>query len=442
MPSWIKPFFDLQIWLFNIVFALVFAAIGSALLKYFFPDFPLYIFFVFLAFMTIVWVINDVREGLRSRPPESHPSLVSELIDGTPVSRLTFYSPRLGFTSTFATNADVVAWLEDGAKKWKALADASAISTIFAEHAHSNRLILEHVANDVLRLSYSSLKCFERACEREQLLPNGGPLSIILFDNAAPLQDRLFVTSAFVDAKGLDPELGTSTNIRARQVLSDEFNNQFPEFRTTGQEARVLYALSSSSLSLQLEASLELQRKTRMLDDYLSAVRVVAQLGPAASRWRQKSRWHLVGAVVGIAPFIAILFLPLFFAPQLGYVLTKMWALDAQTAEHLKAWVGVLKEAPILSTAFIVIPALLAAWILRHFSRLFIHNLSLASEASNRAAMADVYARMTAQTGGLAPEQQLVIIKRLFGSDEAKSEIETIPATFAEQIAQLFKAKG
>jgi hypothetical protein len=369
-------------------------------------------------------------------------TLVAEVTEGQSIKNVVFSAPRLGVSHKFSANAAVVKWLEEASKEWALLGDEAAETPKFQTHARANSKLLRDIASAVLRNSYQPLKAFEQCCRNEQLLPMGSSVARLVFDKTFSFRDRFFVAAAFVDAAGLPSDFAEyAGDIASRNDLIGEFYAKFQDFRTSGQEARVLYALTSSNVAQQLETTVRLAAQSRQMEDYLAAVRVVAQLGPAAHRWRVKSRWHIVGACVGIAPFIAILSLPILFAGEIGAALKALWALEGKTAEHLKTWASFLKDAPALATIFVIIPALLVAWILRHFSRLFVHNLALASEASNRAAMADVYARMIAQGGAFTPEQQLVVIKRLFGSDDKAGDSDTVPATVAEQVAQLIKPK-
>jgi len=115
--------------------------------------------------------------------------------------------------------------------------------------------------------------------------------------------------------------------------------------------------------------------------------------------------------------------------------------MDQQTEAHLRVWMDLLSKAPIVATVVLSAPLLLFAWILRHFSRLFVRNLYLAADAGNRAAMADVYTRMIAHGAAFTHEQQTIIVQSLFSARLDDRHADGVPSSPVEQVIDLAKGK-
>jgi hypothetical protein len=383
---------------------------------------------------------------ISSEPPIPPPVSIGELEDGKPFSRIRFTATRQGISYVFASRERLIDWLEDTQKAWRELENTASSAGLprLAKHANNSARLVKEVTNDVLRNSFSLLKFYEKSCQDEKLISSGGTHGQYVFDTSFPIQNRAFAVAVFADASNLDPSFGTdpaNLPLSAAELLN-EFHAVFPEFRSKGGDAQVLFDVTVRALGRQQEASLHLLRQREQFESYLEAAEVRSQLGPAAARWRSKARWHALGVCIGIAPFILLLVLPIVFYNEIGKFSYQLWAMDQETEAHLKAWGEFFAKAPIAATLFLTVPMLLFAWVLRHFSRLFVRNLNLAADAGNRAAMADVYSRMIAQGAGFTPEQQTIIVQSLFASQSDDRHTDGVPSNALEQILNLVKPKS
>jgi hypothetical protein len=402
---------------------------------------------IFLATVSVLgafgWFLwNDVfgssADSLPLRP-------LSELEDGKPFVRSLFSSPLQGISYSFDTRDQMVGWLEATQKDWQAFAETAESVPLpkMARHARHLARLVREVSNDVSRNSYSTLKVYEKSCSDGKLIARGGTRGRYIFDNSFAIPNRAFAVGVFADAVNLDAQFGSDPNILPlpSAELLDEFQHVYPDFKGKGGEAQVLFDVTVRALGQQQEAALHLRRQREQFEDYLEAARVRSQLGPAASRWRSKARRHTLGVCVGLAPFVVLLFLPAIFYNQISGFGSRVWSMDQQTEAHLRVWMDLLSKAPIVATVVLSAPLLLFAWILRHFSRLFVRNLYLAADAGNRAAMADVYTRMIAHGAAFTHEQQTIIVQSLFSARLDDRHADGVPSSPVEQVIDLAKGK-
>jgi len=391
----------------------------------------------------VIWFLW--KEFSRSSADSQLLRPLGELEDGKPFFRLLFSSPLQGISYSFDTRDRLVAWLEATQKDWQAFAEVveSVPLPKMAKHARNLAKLVREVSNDVSRSSYSTLKCYERACSDGKLIARGGTRGRYIFDNSFAIPNRAFAVGVFADAINLDPQFGNDSNhlpLSSAELL-DEFQNTFPDFKIKGGEAQVLFDVTVRALGQQQEAASHLRRQREEFEDYLQAAKVRSQLGPAASRWRSKGRRHTLGVCIGLAPFVVLLFLPIVFHNQLLEFGSRVWAMDQQTEAHLRVWTDLLSKAPIAAAVILTAPLLLFAWILRHFSRLYVRNLYLAADAGNRAAMADVYTRMIAHGASFTQEQQTIVVQRLFSLRLDERHADGVPSSPVEQVIDLAKGR-
>ena len=371
---------------------------------------------------------------------------LADLKDGQNFQPVTFEAPRQGAAVNFETREEVSEWLEKSKAAWKRLQEAAASEGLENLEAHARSLseLMEGISDRVLRNSYNALKGYEKACRDDKIASLGSAVGSYIFDDTYLFRNRAFAASTFLDAKHCDFLFEGFTilnGLHSSAELIGEFNSKYADFASTGGEAQVLYDMTVRAIGKQIEQASELNRQKQTMENYLAAARIRAELGPAAKRWREKSIVHLIGASIGLAPFIIIIILPFFYGSEISRFIQTLWNMDAQTKEHLTAWTEFLSKAPIAATVFVTVPALLLAWVLKHFSRVFVQNLSLAAESSNRAAIADVYARMIAEGTILTPEQQTIVMQSLFSSAKKSTEEDTIPSNVVEQLINLAKTK-
>ena len=250
------------------------------------------------------------------------------------------------------------------------------------------------------------------------MLPLGSPVAQLVFDDSVNIERRLFAVAVFFNSEAVGREFGRPPEDHPLDSLDllQELSSKRPDFKERENGIRAVYEIAVRGVGAYLQTTTNLNRQASQIDQYLKAATVKAQLGPAAARWKSKARWHRFGAIVGISPFLMILMPPVFYADEIARFVKSLWIMDDQTKSSILVWSQVLKDAPIAMTAIVTVPALMLAWILKHFSRMFVQNLNLSADAGNRAAISDVYARMIAQGSSFSPETQKIVIENLFGT--------------------------
>ncbi|MBN8243965.1 hypothetical protein JF546_13165 [Nitratireductor aquimarinus] len=136
--------------------------------------------------------------------------------------------------------------------------------------------------------------------------------------------------------------------------------------------------------------------------------------------WRNKARNHYVAAGSFGVLFIVVLGVGIYWLLAHGLELVA-----AATAELVRAQPDATLSL-LVPLVFITLPALAAAWVLRHISRVVVQNLSLAADASLRGTIATTYSALTFEKD--ATDAQLALaLQALFRPVDGNSHAEIAP---------------
>lgn len=118
---------------------------------------------------------------------------------------------------------------------------------------------------------------------------------------------------------------------------------------------------------------------------------------------RNRSRNTAVGALL---TFAALLGVP-------GWLLSNNWT---EVTDFLTGLIASSQTGfSLTAVAVITIPALAYGWLLRHLSRVFIHNLNLMSDAEYREVLATTFLGLAeAQTAGVTEAERVLVLNALF----------------------------
>lgn len=235
----------------------------------------------------------------------------------------------------------------------------------------------------------------------------------------------------------------------------EEFFAKFPNLRETGQ-FRVLYELSltaSRSLAEINREKDEIQSLKSELEQALANARATLKLKPAANRWQRSARISSILALVGLAPFLFLLIgVPWALWANwadVGTALSTLFhAATPETRDAIRTWQGFFKDAPWATFVFVTVPVLMFAWTLKHFSRIFVQNMNLASDASRRAALADVYTRIVSdpdlnrEGNAITDDQKKIIFEAMFQPRDPRHTDDGIDHTPMEKAVAMVKDKG
>ncbi|MEP4032704.1 hypothetical protein [Roseibium polysiphoniae] len=241
-----------------------------------------------------------------------------------------------------------------------------------------------------------------------------------------------------------------------REALQRKFEvlNWQEDLQLSG-ESRVLYELSintSRTLAEISQKSRELEVLKAGLEQALEKAIRTLELKPAANRWQRSARLSSLLALIGLLPFLMLLIgLPL--AVWLNWqevsaaVAALFYAEDEKTRVAIALWTKFFTDAPWATFVFVTVPVLLFAWTLKHFSRIFVQNMNLASDAGRRAALADVYTRIVSDPdlnkdgNRVTDEQKKIIFEAMFRPRDARHTDDGIDHSPVEKLIEKLKDK-
>ncbi len=294
---------------------------------------------------------------------------------------------------------------------------------------------------DAVRLdNYEPVAHLESDVQAGLILLPPSYLGKMIFRDDLPIALRLLGLTMFFKTRSRDKETALAEH-------KEEFFNAFPDLRANG-ESQVLYrlALDTSAVIAEIQRDRdEINELKNQLITALRSTRSTLRLAPAAARWRNNSRFSSLLALVGLSPFLLILGGILW---NLGDVWTFVSGVARPSEEAQKAihvWQEFFRDAPWATFVLVTVPALAIAWSLKHFSRIFVQNMNLAADASNRAALADVYTRIVSdpalntEQNPITPEQKAIIFEAMFRPRDARHTDEGIDHTPMEKLIDAFK---
>ncbi|WP_319528970.1 hypothetical protein [uncultured Cohaesibacter sp.] len=150
--------------------------------------------------------------------------------------------------------------------------------------------------------------------------------------------------------------------------------------------------------------------QTRLQTTQEQAERKLA-LRPAAKEWGATATNSVILAFAGLVLFLGTFGLLLWGI----YILGEQFMPIVNDPEKLEKYIKIFAEAPIWSAAVITIPAVLLAWLMKHFSRMFVQGFNMFSDARYRKALTQIYSEMGTRDGHkLTDEQKKIIFEAMF----------------------------
>lgn len=262
------------------------------------------------------------------------------------------------------------------------------------------------------------------------------------------LPDRLLCYVLFFSAK-------IGGEIQPLNQHLDSFFEKYEHLRITG-TSKVLFDLSINSaagiskLDEELKKAYLLQRE---LNQALVNARTKLKLVPASRRWQRSARLSSVLAFIGLVPFLLMLvglptLLWLNWRSISSVFVQFIYTQDQAEIAAIERWQNFFTNAPWATFVFVTVPALLFAWILKHFSRIFIQNMNLASDAGRRAALVDVYSRIVSDPdlnkdgSSITDEQKKIIFEAIFRPRDPRHTDDGIDHLSFEKVVQTVKGKS
>jgi hypothetical protein len=297
---------------------------------------------------------------------------------------------------------------------------------------------------------------FEAAVEYEQLLEDGAichPKSTVgtfiygsdtkHSEGGRTLPLRLLALLMFFKSETSEDRyeaLSTAENLA-------EFYKWEPSLAENGQ-TKVLYELSLNTGHALADINRsrdEIETLKAELQQALINARSTLKLMPAANRWRRSAQISGLLALLGLAPFLLLLV----GVPLAAYfnwdtvsenIATIFYAKDQDTKDAIGTWKDFFKDAPWATFVFVTVPVLMFAWTLKHFSRIFVQNMNLASDAGRRAALADVYTRIVSdpelnrEDNRITDKQKEIIFEAMFRPRDPRHTDDGIDHSLVEKI--------
>lgn len=198
------------------------------------------------------------------------------------------------------------------------------------------------------------------------------------------------------------------------------FNESFKEALTQGNEQLKLHlAQADARLDAYIAESAE------ETDRFKKRVREDVVLEVPTTFWDRKANGHLYAAIgSGIA-----------FALVAG---GGVWLLAAHGVNLISSAFHTIGGLPsdsallaLVPLAFITIPALAFAWVLRHISRVLVQNLSLGADARLRATITSTF-KALASDRDMSDAELAIALQALFRPIESKDHAEIAPPNLAE----------
>jgi hypothetical protein len=208
----------------------------------------------------------------------------------------------------------------------------------------------------------------------------------------------LVTVPSWLTATGL---VSVQTREENSRVMVQAIETQAAEMQDRAERLeRETKALEKRHVAFQTEIKEELES---IRDIYHKHVQTEA----AAIYWGKKAVRATLMGWAALIVFSAMIAVPLWQAFQ-NFGALKTGLLD----ELAKATVGGFSLTPVVA---ISIPVLAYAWILRHLSRLFIQNLTLADDASYRRLMTMTYLGLSKDpSSGISEAERAIILNALF----------------------------
>jgi len=141
--------------------------------------------------------------------------------------------------------------------------------------------------------------------------------------------------------------------------------------------------------------------------------------------WNRKARWHTGAAVVFGVIFLATLVSGIYWLTHQGVDLVGS-AYERIVKDRSDP--GLLALVPL---AFITLPTLAFAWLLRHVSRVIVQNLSLGADARLRGTIATTYGALTSERDA-TPAELAIALHALFRPIDGSSHSEIAPPNLQE----------
>jgi len=331
-------------------------------------------------------------------------------------------------------------------------ANAPAFITTALEGHASN---VEHISDEIDTGEHGAAADYEKLLEDAAICHPKSTIGTFIYGadtkyvkEDGTLQLRLLALTMFFK---------TETTEDTYQALSSRENYDAlyawaPDLKDGGQ-FRVLYELSLNTGRALAEINREKDEIKALKNDLQQALdnaRATLKLKPAANRWQRSARISSLLALIGLAPFLFLLLgVPWVVWANWGEVSatisTIFHAADPETKAAIATWQGFFKDAPWATFVFVTVPVLMFAWTLKHFSRIFVQNMNLASDASRRAALADVYTRIVSdpdlnqESNRITDEQKKIIFEAMFRPRDPRHTDDGIDHSPIEKIVATVK---
>lgn len=240
----------------------------------------------------------------------------------------------------------------------------------------------------------------------------GGVLKYVETANSSG-PDRREIEELTSRAHSVLQELETQS--RQLTELHDTENDRLEKLSTTTAQA---FEQTLSSFRLHFQDRLD--QSASSLADYEKLVRERLALEAPTSFWTAKAQSHR-----NVAIFFGIVFL----AATVGgvYWITHFGVDLVSDAD--KRIVGSRENPGLLALvplAFITLPTLAFAWILRHISRIVVQNLALQADAQLRSTIANTYTALTSQNQS-TPAELAIALNALFRPIDGAGHAEIAP---------------
>lgn len=220
------------------------------------------------------------------------------------------------------------------------------------------------------------------------------------------------------------------------ETLVDNAKNLIGELETKSRELGELHGAHKTSLERLGDANLEafrqalesyrsdfhdqLQRSQTSLLEFETMVRERLVLEAPTKFWTEKAKSHRNVAFLFGAVFLAAIGGGVYWITHHGVDLVA----DAyRTIVGDRETPGLLALVPL---AFITLPTLGLAWVLRHISRIVVQNLALQADAQLRSTIANTYTALTSQNKS-TPAELAIALNALFRPIDGSGHAEIAP---------------
>ena len=201
----------------------------------------------------------------------------------------------------------------------------------------------------------------------------------------------------------------------------------------------VIAELSISTLSyagkLRVQEQ-ELKRLQSNLQATLEQADRKLALRPAAKEWSATAKNSVLLAIIGLALFLGTFGLLLWGI----YTLGEQFMPIVNDTDKLDKYIKIFAGAPIWSAAVITIPAILLAWLMKHFSRMFVQGFNMYSDARYRKALTQIYSEIGTRDGHeLTPDQKKIIFEAMFNPRRVTHTDENISPSPVDSVFRPWK---